>query len=86
MAHATLLRPSMDGTEIVESAMAALLSRLCTVQFFPWEWIKSRADRLLQAFAELSMEMVHRTIDSYECRLRYCIQGEGKSVEQEYGN
>lgn len=66
---------------------------LTPMDFFLWGWTKSQvygapiADleelrvRIQTAFLELPMDMVRRSIDSYEKRLHLCIQRSGRSVE-----
>jgi hypothetical protein len=66
---------------------------LTPMDFFLWGWVKHRvfrtpvADlvdlrgRIQQAFIELPMEMVIRSIESYPRRLIRCIDANGRSVE-----
>jgi hypothetical protein len=66
---------------------------LTPMDFFLWGWVKQRvyrtpiADlielrgRIEQAFLDLPMEMVNRSIHSYPRRLQRCMELDGKSVE-----
>lgn len=69
---------------------------LTPCDFFLWGHIKSQVyhtqpadleelkQRIEDAFNNLPQDMVDRAIDSYERRLRRCIEVQGRSVEQEY--
>jgi hypothetical protein len=71
---------------------------LSPLDFFLWGWIRERVyrtepldlndlqSRIQRAFDDLPQEMIDRAIDSYERRLRRCIEVEGKSVEQSYAS
>uniref|UniRef100_A0A915EH83 Transposase n=1 Tax=Ditylenchus dipsaci TaxID=166011 RepID=A0A915EH83_9BILA len=71
---------------------------LTPCDFFLWGYLKSRiyrtqpADlnelrqRIVHEFENLPGDMVLRSIDSYGRRLERCLEVEGKSVEQSYGN
>jgi len=41
--------------------------------------------RIKKAFGEMPQEMINRAIDAYKSRLERCVEVEGKSVEQTYG-
>lgn len=71
---------------------------LTPCDFFLWGWIKERVyrtqpenlddlqARIQQAFLDLPQDMIDRAMDSYERRLRRCVQVEGRSVEQSYAD
>jgi hypothetical protein len=66
---------------------------LTPMDFFLWGWVKQHVyrtpvvdlgdlhGRIEQAFLDLPMEMVNRSINSYARRLQVCIERDGKSVE-----
>lgn len=67
---------------------------LTPMDFFLWGWVKDRVYRsqmtncnelrirIEEAFQELPMAMVDRSVGSYERRLRRCVERNGQSVER----
>lgn len=71
---------------------------LTPCDFFLWGYIKDQVykkgmpktlaelrERITAAFDEMPQEMINRAIDAYKTRLERCVEVEGKSVEQTYG-
>ena len=46
--------------------------------------INELRERIIWAFQFLSVDMIAQVMASYERRLRYCIDVQGSSVEQNY--
>ena len=83
--------PPLDGPQFFKSSVASIFPR------FDTHWISSCVKQRVyktpiadlmelrgcieQAFLDLPMEMVNRSIHSYRRRLHRCIEVDGKSVE-----